>query len=230
MSQTAKEAKSQEYYQNVINRWKTGFTRGIQYEQHFLKLQREYRKYYANVYVLNSQALKIQHAFFGLMAGVRKPASNYNNPPKDTSKILFKAKYGLNDASRLPSSKRKLKPPMSKRSILFDDKENKEVEKSINVSPIHCNEGNNSRVNSQMSENRNNNGNDITDIPKYSSLSSYQMVSPRNKDNLISRSKNLGTSLRNITNVIHKAVGKYNDTKLTRTSSERKNNFQPGTK
>lgn len=227
MSQTAKEANGQEYYQNVINRWKTGFTRGIQYEEHFLKLQKEYRKYYANVYVLNSQALKIQHAYFGLMSGTRKTTTIHNKTPKDTSKILFKAKYGLNDASRVTSSKRKLKPPMSKKSILFDDKENKEIEKSINVSPIHYNEGS-SRVNSQISENRNNYGNDLKDVPRYSSLSSYQMVSPRNKDNITSRSKNLGTSLRNITNVIHKAVGKYNDTKLTRTSSERKNNFQPG--
>jgi hypothetical protein len=154
MSQTAKKTKGQEYYQNVITRWETDFTSGTEYEEHFLKLQREYRKYYANVYVLNSQALKIQHAYYGCLAGTRKIIPILKRTPMNTSKVVFKAKYGLNGSTRVPSAKRKLKPPKGKKNAPFDNKENCEIERSIHASPFNHSDIKRSRVNSQMSENK----------------------------------------------------------------------------
>ena len=59
----------------------------------------------------------------------------------------------------------------------------------------------------------------------------HDRVTPRNQDKFaLTHGENIGTSLRNISNAIEKAVGKFNEEGSSRMSTERKNNFNSYTK
>ena len=133
MSQNAAGRKNADYYLNIIQRWRENSIKGDEYENHFLKFQKEYRKYYPNVYILNSKALVIQHAVFGWLSNTRKILPNSSTSPLSSSQVLFKPKYRLDDVSRPSSVKRKEKN-MIKKCEIFDNKENILTEKSVNIS------------------------------------------------------------------------------------------------
>ena len=215
MSDIAASRKETQFYINIIKRWESSPFHGQDYENHFLSLQKKYKKYYPNIYILNRKALKIQHAVFGWLSGTRKIIPTFDKSQLSSSQIIFKPKFSLNESSRPSSVQRKVK----KSSEIFDNKESKDWEKSVHISPLHMSDNKRKRMPS--------NGSDIKSermvpVPKYNSLTSYNKVSPRgNTQSFMERNKHLGTSLKNITNVIHKAVSKYNDEKLTRASNER---------
>ncbi|CAI2361226.1 unnamed protein product [Moneuplotes crassus] len=212
--------KSPEYYQAVITRWRESSMTGQQHEDSFLKLQREFRKYYPNIYILNRKALIIQHAVFGWLAGFRGVTTRLSKSQMSSSQILFKPRYKLNEVSRPSSVKRKVHSKVD--SGLFDNKENY-YERSVHISPIHIDNPKRSRVNSNGSECR---PKKLSCFPRPHVTPATSKLTPReNKMSLLDRNKNLGTSLRNITNVIYKAVGKYNDTKLTRMEDNQKSSL-----
>ncbi|CAI2361614.1 unnamed protein product [Moneuplotes crassus] len=221
MSQRIPQRKAPEYYQGVLKRWEQNPMSGQQHEESFLKLQREFRKYYPNIYILNSKALLIQHAVFGWLSGLRKVTPKFSGSQLSSSQIVFKPKFKLNELSRSSSVKRKVRSKV--KSGKFDNKENLCHERSVHISPINCDNPKRMRVTKNKPE----------DKPQKLSVHPYgidegltkRLILRDSKLNLSNRTTNLGTSLRNITNVIHKTVGKYNGDNLTRMEERKKNNL-----
>ena len=112
MIKDAVVGKDISFYSNAIKRWHDNITPGEEYESNILRLQKEYRKYYPNVYVLNKKALIIQHFYFNLRSKWLRGGIVRTSHPLNSSQIFFKPKYSLNNSKLyLNGSKQTLKPP-----------------------------------------------------------------------------------------------------------------------
>ena len=78
-----------------------------------MSMQKKFMKYYPNIFILNRKALKIQHAYYKIKAGVRKGISAKYNTPLNSSRVQFKPKYGLNELGGVGVARKLLKSPTS---------------------------------------------------------------------------------------------------------------------
>lgn len=97
---------------SVLIRWKRAGLTTEEYDTHLLGLQKQYRKFVPNVFILNKKALLIQHAYFGVKAGIRKVVKALKREGS-AAKILFRPKYGLNESGVIHAQIRHQRPPIS---------------------------------------------------------------------------------------------------------------------
>lgn len=205
MDKNAAETDSTEFYQNVLRRWRESNLSGEEYEKHFLSLQKEFRKYYANIFILNHKALIIQHAYFKVKAGQREITPTHImklRQTKSSSSIHFKPKYKLDHCNLVVNTRRQgLKPPKAYKRDSEDRNTSLSSKTSESVRPgtAKCN-----LLNPPKAEN------------------AYKMVTPRN--NCSAMGEKNQESIK-ISQAIESAVSRYNTADRTRTSQRRKHNF-----
>jgi len=110
-------------YQAAINRWVASEYSGIDYENHIMTLQKKFMKYYANIFILNRKALKIQHAYFRSRAGIKRVVTSRGMKSRSSSSIFFRPRYGLNDSVDKCNSSRISSIPASTSGSVCQSKE-----------------------------------------------------------------------------------------------------------
>lgn len=79
----------------IWQRWIKKRYYGDEYNRTLMLSGYEFRTYPLNIFTLNSKALKIQHAFFGVKAGVRKVVSGRRRVARDVSKSFVNSSTKL---------------------------------------------------------------------------------------------------------------------------------------
>ena len=112
MSKDAAVERDWSFFYNVIQKWHDFNVPGEKYENHILGLQKQFKKFYPNVYILNRKALIIQHFYFKYRSRDRKAATIHPYIGLNSSQVFFKPKYSLNNSKlNLNGHKKSLKPP-----------------------------------------------------------------------------------------------------------------------